>query len=273
PRVGVDDLYRGNPRGRQRIPDELGGILGPVDDVDLLAVQLGHHVADPAAERADARALGVHARLARADRDLGAVAGLAGDRRDLHRAVGDLGDLQGEQLAHEVRVRPRQLHRRAAVALADLHHVGAQPVAVLVALAGDLLLRRQDGLDPTEVDQHVPRVLALLDDAADDVALAAGVLAERQLVLRVAEALQDDLLGGGRRDTPETGRGVVVFPDLVALVVDLGRPDRDVPGLPVEFDARLRRGALRPVVGDQQGVLDGLDGHLQRDVLLALQAP
>src|SRR3954447_3439337 len=36
--VRIDDLDRGDPGGRERVRDHLGGVLGPVDDVDLLAV-------------------------------------------------------------------------------------------------------------------------------------------------------------------------------------------------------------------------------------------
>src|SRR4051794_15110466 len=54
PPLGVDDLNVVNPRRRQGIPDELGGLVGPVDDVDLLAVQLVHHISDTAAHRPDA---------------------------------------------------------------------------------------------------------------------------------------------------------------------------------------------------------------------------
>ena len=81
--------------------------------------------------------------------------------------------------------------------------------AVRVVLAGHLLLHRQDRLQLADVDQDVLGVLALLDDAGDDVALAARVLAEGDLVLGVPQPLQDDLLGGGRGDPAEAGRGVV----------------------------------------------------------------
>src|SRR5215472_15734517 len=50
-------------------------------------------------------------------------------------------------------------------------------------IAGHLLGGRQDGLHLAQVDQDRTRVLALLDHPGDDVALPAGVLAERQLVL------------------------------------------------------------------------------------------
>ena len=93
---------------------------------------------------------------------------------------------------------------------------------MLVALARHLLGRRQHRLELAEVDHHVPfSVAALLDHAGDEVALAAGVLAEVHLVLGVAQPLQDDLLGGRRRDPAEVVRGVVPLPHHAAVLVEL----------------------------------------------------
>ncbi len=176
----------------------------------------------------------------RPDRDLGAVPGLAGDRDDLHRAACDLGHLQGEQLLHQARVRARQGHRGPAVALAHVQHVAADPFAVDVTLAGHLLGGRQHRLELAQVDQDRPGVLALLDHPGHDVALAARVLAEGQLVFDVAEPLQDHLPGGGRGDPAEPGRGVVVLPHRGPVRAGLDGPHGDVPALPVHLDARRR---------------------------------
>src|ERR1700742_3703530 len=48
-------------------------------------------------------------------------------------------------------------------------------------------------------------------------------------------------------------------------------PDGDVPALPVHLDPRRRRRAIGLVVGDEQGVLDSLNGLVERDVLLAFE--
>ena len=87
----------------------------------------------------DAGALGVEPGHLRADGDLRAVPGLAGHRHDLDAAVGDLGHLEGEQLAHQVRVGARDGDLRAAEGAGDRHHVGLDPAAVRVLLAGHLL--------------------------------------------------------------------------------------------------------------------------------------
>src|SRR6478735_2879969 len=254
--LAVDDLDRGDPRGRQRRGDERGRVVGPVDDVDLLAVQLAHDGTHPRAHRADARALGVQARNGGVHRDLGAVTGLAGQRLDLDAAVGDLGHLEREELLDQVGVGARQADLRAAHAALDRDDEAAQPLAVHVLLTGNLLGQRQDALDRAEVDGHVSRVGALLDDAGDDVALAALEVAEDRVVLDVPQPLHDHLSCRGGRNPAEAGRGVVelgtrlaVWSRGVALVIDLAlggwdlvvlpRPDDDVPGLAVELGARV----------------------------------
>ena len=85
--VLVVDEHLADARRRERLGDEAGGLVVPRDDVDLLAAQLGHDHAHAAAARADAGADGIDALGARLDRDLGAVAGLAGDRADHDEAV------------------------------------------------------------------------------------------------------------------------------------------------------------------------------------------
>ena len=58
---------------------------------------------------------------------------------------------------------------------------------MLVVLEGHLFRLRQQGFDLAEVEQRVP-VVALLDDAGDDVALAAGVLLVLEVPLGFADA-------------------------------------------------------------------------------------
>ena len=107
-----------------------------------------------------------------------------------------------------------------------------------VLLARHLLLRREHGLDLAQVDEHHPRVVALLDDAGDQVALAPDVLAERDVVLGLAQPLQDHLPRGRRGDPAEVVRGVVELASPGAVLAGrLAGPDRDVPGLAVELDA------------------------------------
>jgi len=65
--------------------------------------------------------------------------------------------------------------------------------------------------------------IVLLDDAGDDVALAAGVLLVLHLPLGLADALDDDLLGGLRRDAAKALDGVVQVQQIAVLRLLLGR--------------------------------------------------
>src|SRR5215470_2968973 len=130
------------------MPDELGRVVRVIDNVDLLAVQFCHYVPNPAPHRADAGALRVDSWLPCDDSDLRTVPGLARDRRDLDSAGRDLGNLEGEQFAHQVGVGARERDRRAPEPLPDVQDVALQPLAVDVTLAWDLLGGRQDRLDP-----------------------------------------------------------------------------------------------------------------------------
>ena len=107
--------------------------------------------------------------------------------------------------------------------------------ALLVALAVDLLRAGQQRLDLAEVDEDVPPVAGLLDDAGDDLADAVDVLVVHHLALRLADPLQDDLLRGLRGDAAEVlGRHVLALDQVLG---NLG---------PVELEI---------VVGEQRVVL------------------
>src|SRR5699024_11682906 len=94
-------------------------VVRPVDDVDLLVLEVGHHGADAGAHRPDARPLRVETGDRGVDGDLRAVTRLPGQGGDLDGTVGDLGDLHGEELAHEVGVGPREADLRTAQAALD----------------------------------------------------------------------------------------------------------------------------------------------------------
>ena len=151
------------------------------------------------------------------DGDLGAEAGLAGDGLDLDGAREDLRHLLLEQAAQHQPMRTRDDDLRPARRVADLGHVHAQALALVVALGRHLLGARHDGLGAIDLDDDRARLDAL-DDAVDDLALALGELVEDEPALGVAQLLHDHLLGGLRGDAAELGRRHV----LVDLVAGLG---------------------------------------------------
>src|SRR6185312_27346 len=152
----VVDVDLAHARGRERLRDEPRRLGVPRDDVDLLAAELGDDHADARAARADAGADRVDALGVRLDRDLRAVARLAGDAADLDEAVGDLRHLELEQRLDQLRRTAREDHLRALRTGAHLPDDRLDPRALLVPLAVDLLGAGQERLDLAEVDQDVP---------------------------------------------------------------------------------------------------------------------
>ena len=195
--------------------------------------------------------------------------GLACDGLELDDVVDDLGHLELEEPLHEAGVRARHHDLRALGGLADLDDVGLEAAAVVVVLVLDLLGLRQQRLDLAEVEQRVAGV-GLLDDAGDDVALAAGVLLVLHLALGLADALEDHLLGRLRGDATEVVGRVVPLAGDVAVLVELLRDHLDVAGLHVDLDQRFLGRVGHALVRGEERVRERLEHDLDRDALLAL---
>src|SRR3954453_7618574 len=141
--VGVVDEDLAHARGAQSLGHEAGGLIVVGDDVDLLAAQLRDDHAHARAARPDAGAHGIDAVGVGDDRDLRAVAGLARDVGDLHQVVGDLGHLELEELLDQLGVPAGDDDARAAGGGGDLLDDRLDALAMVVALAVDLLGLRQ----------------------------------------------------------------------------------------------------------------------------------
>ena len=279
--------------GLRALATNVGGVLGPRDDVDLLAAQLRDDRLDASASLADRGSDRVEALLAARDRDLAAAARLAGDRLDLDRAPGDLRHLELEQAAQEVLVRAADVDERPARRAADLEDVGLHVLADAVMLGRRLVGRAHDGLGLAEVEDD-PRRLHAADRAGDHLALAMRELVEERLPLRLAQALADDLardLGAdaaemGRlellvlEEVTETGLGVV---RLGLVEVPLGRgvlhlgddragaEDAHLAGVDIESHEDVLVPGRDAAIRRLDRVLDGPHELLPGDALLGVQ--
>ena len=155
---------------------------------------------------------------------------------------------------------------RALARLAHLDYVGLQPGVVLVVLEGDLLGLRQQGLDLAQVEQGVA-VVALLDDAGDDVAFAAGVLLVLEVALRFADALEDDLLGGLGSDPPEVLWRVVPLAHDVAFFVQLLAVDTDLARVRLDRDNGFFCRARHALVSGHERVGQSVQQKVDADPL------
>src|SRR6185312_13901522 len=251
--VVVVDVHLAHLGRRERLGDEPGRLVVPRDDVDLLAAQLRHDHAHTRPAGADAGADRIDALHARLDRDLGAIAGLAGDGADVHEAVGDLGHLELEQLPDELVGAAREHDLRPLALGPHLDDDGLDPAALLVALAGHLLGAGQDRLHAAEVDERVA-VVVLLDDAGHDLADAVGVLVVHHRALGLVDALAQHLLGRLAGDAAEVVRGDV---------------DEDVVGEPVPLDLGFRLFLDRLLAGHGRRLVD--DGRLGQHVVVRVR--
>ncbi len=263
----------------------------PADDVDLLAAELADDVLDTRAAHAHARADGVDPVVGRHDGDLGPMARLAREALDHNGALGDLGDLEAEELDDQLFGRARQDDLRAARALAHSNDHSADAAADRVALAVDLLLERQDGFGPADLDDE-GAVAVAADDARGERADLVGELAEDDVLLSLAQFLDDDLARGLRSDAAEVLGGDLHLhhvADLDGLVlrarlaeVDLLEPvgaglddaqvgeHLDLGRVGVDAHAEVVAGAEALLRGGDEGRLDRGDDRRTRDALLTL---
>src|SRR5690606_33634027 len=251
--------------GGQGVDDEGRLVRAPLDDVDLLALQLGDHRLHAAAAHADAGADGVDGAVVGDHRHLGAAARVAGHGADLDDPVVDLRHLLGEQLGHEAAVGAGQQDLRALGLAAHVVDVAADAVADVEVLARDRLVAAHDAFAAAQVDDDVA-VLDPRDHAVDypaDPVLELLVLA---LALGLANLRGHHLAGHLGLHAAELERGQNLLVDLAhegVLVGPLGvgqadDADRllltflDVPG--------------RVVVDNGQHALDGRRAGLGIDV-------
>ena len=186
-------------------------------------------------------------------------------------------------------MRARNDDLRSLVRLLDLDDVCLDAVAVRVRLRRDLLSRRQHGFRLAEVDVDVV-VLDALDEARQDVTLAAHELLVDDAALCLADALDDDLLRRLSGDAAEIRRRHLDLDDVAYLVVRLDRAglsqrdlrdlvlrvlddrldrvDMIVTRLSGKRDADILRRAKVALVSRDQGSLDGLEEDLFIDAFL-----
>ena len=180
--------------------------------------------------------------------------------------------------------------RRAA----DLEHERLDVLADPVVLERALLGRGEDRLDVlADVEDDRPR-LDPVDRAGHQLALAARELVEDLVALDLADALEDDLLGGLRADPAEDVAVELLGLDEVAdlgvgldgvcacvdghlgeLVLDLAddaarAEDADLAGLGIDPDVDVLVTGDAPV-GGLDAVLDGSDQLLARDLLFGVE--
>ena len=184
-------------------------------------------------------------------------------------------------------MRARQEDLRSAQLLAHVVDVGADAVALAEILARDQLVAPDDRFGPAQID-HDMAELDPLDDAVDDFGDAVLVFLVLPAALGLAHLLDDDLLGGLRRDAAEIDRRQRIDDEIADLLFRIdpgGMLRRDLRALVLDFLGDLaiaRQQDLAVVAVDRgadvqivavfraAGLLDGLFHRVQD--LVALNA-
>ena len=196
------------------------------------------------------------------------MAGLARCCLDLHGSRRNLGNFKFEEPLDQPGVASTHHDLWTLGRLADLHDVGLEARAMLVALVGNLFRLRQEGFDLSEVEQRVA-IVGLLDDAGDDVTLATCILFVLEITLDLTNALQDDLLGRLSGDPAEVVGSIVPLPGDVAVLVEFLSVDANLARVWVDGDNCLLGRVGAPLVGSYQRVGQGVEQRLHRDALVA----
>jgi hypothetical protein len=159
------------------------------NNIDLLAAEFLDDVADAGSAGTNAGTDGVDLGVAGVDGNLGAIARIAGHGGDGDGLVGDFGDLEFEEAAHERRVGAREYELAAALRVfADLEEEAANSVTGAEFVAVAAFLMSEDGFGGAEFDYDVA-ALGATDGAGDDVADLVLILLEDLVLLDFAEAL------------------------------------------------------------------------------------
>ena len=209
----------------------------------------------------DAGPDGVDLGVVGGDGDLRAIAGLAGQGADRDDLVGDLGDLQLEEPADEVGMRAAQDDLDPLSHLADIQDDRADSLVGMIALAGDLLAARQDGVGLAEVDDDRPP-LEPLHGPGHQVAALILEFVEEAVAFGLADLLDDDLLGRLGGDPAQFGR--------IHLDAILGRVDR--ARIRIDADIDLGRLGIMLACGGGEGRLDPFEKNILGDILIAVDA-
>ena len=171
-------IYAGNTRRAERLGNVRSRVGIVFNHINLFVVQLAHDRLDAHPANAHACAHRVHRRLKRRHGYLRTLARLSGNRADLYQAVIDLGHLIFQQAAQEVAMRTRQHNLRAARRLLHFQEQRLHPVMNTEALAGDLLITRQNPLGLHIQAQGGSLRRSSLHHPADDFAYLLGIVLE-----------------------------------------------------------------------------------------------
>ena len=190
------------------------------NDIDPFAGEFVDNVFNSISTYAHTGADAIHSLVGTGNRDLGAIAGLTGNRLDLDYAVDDFGYFLLEESGDKVLARATEDDFYAAADLADVADGGSDALVDVVRLARYLFSAGENGFDIGKSHGCGATVVAM-DDTGDQLIHKFHVLVVESITLCLADLLDHHLLGCLRADS----LGNRFRSELVAIVrpIDLAR--------------------------------------------------
>ena len=287
--IGFVDFDLTQFGGFEGFDDQFMNIGGPAEKIDLFVVELSHNIFHAGTANADAGADGIDFFHVRPNGDLRAETGFTGEGFNLHRAIVQLIDFEGEETAHEVRTGTGENDFGSTLTRLDGENESPD------AFPGGVLFRRNafagghDAFKLTQIDDNVGPLEAA-NSAGDDIAHATLELFHDHGFLDRAQVLVHGLLedlGGDSAELAGIEFDLDEFTDVRVWFDGPGFDDGDfvrvgtgpVAGLEfgehldlarflVEVDADFSLERVGLVGGGNQGILDHRAHHLAAYALL-----
>src|SRR6185437_7861132 len=199
---GAEHAHAGNLGRTEVVGGKLNRVLAELDDVNFFAAQLADDALHPHALHADAGTDAIHVLVAGNHRDLGALAGLAGDALDDHGAVINFWHFGLEEFLHQRRIGAGDGHLRPLGRAFDAANHHADALAIGKRLEPGLIAAPEPALGVADFDHDIGSFGAFHGDV-HHLTDAADVLVVHGVALGLADLLKNDLLGHLRADAPE----------------------------------------------------------------------
>ena len=288
--------------GIQGVGHKLSRVAGPLDDVNLFALQFSHYAVHTAAALSDAGTDGINHHVSAVDCDLGTASGFAGNILDRYDAACDFRHFHFEQALDQVRVDPADVNlgsvSRILARLVHFKDINLDVVSVVQFFAGDHFILFQHAFGTAQVDI---RGLGFnpLNNTGQDFTFFFDIFVIDLSAFSFTDMLDDYLLGrlGSHAqeavgcnvhlgNVPHLIGGIDLLrffqADLVGGILNLLILQDQLPGiygdtavLAVYSNVQVVRSSFRlrqvlPVCG-LQGLLNGLEKCLLRDFLFSGQ--
>ena len=288
PVLGIQDGGATDLGRAQGVHHEVDGVFGVGNNVDLFAVEFTDDGLNPGPFHSHASPHRVDVLVARGHGDLGSLARISGSGPDGHRPVVDFRHFHFKQLGEQGRVNAGNDDLGTSGGFLHLDDDHTDSVAHGEALQARLLPPGKSTLCRSQVDNHVG-ALGPLHQAGDHLADPLAVFFEDALPFRLANLLQNHLLGRLGGNAPQDVGGFLYFHlsvdrgigidsagrgqgDLVGGVGDgfndlFDRVNLDPARVLVEGGGQFLGGLVVLAGGHQNCILDGADHNFRIDSL------